>query len=1278
MEYAWDNELNLFRRANVQSFAYSDGAEVEQRLFAVIQSASDKGTFSSELSEGINDWPSEYHLSRARHCLIRPLGIKKGDKVLELGCGCGALTRYLGEIGAEVVAVEGSIARARIAAERCRDLENVKVFVDDLLRYETNERFDWILLIGVLEYAPVFSDKKEPAQHYLQAVAHFLAPEGRLVIAIENKLGLKYFNGCSEDHLGVPFLGIQDLYGTNTPRTFGRRELLEQLAAAGFIHSYFYYPFPDYKLPAVVISEDALSNRQFDPADLLARAHARDYTGRQYRLFDEALVFSTLNANGLLGDFSNSFLVVATLVGATPYTDARLAMTFAVNRIPEFAAATSFHQCDKGISVIKEPLFPEMPRNRQFQDGLILFNKPSVSTYHLGPQLLRRLLAVRANTGTIEQVIAELRPWLDFLLKWAVTDSESEDNVNDCSNLRSRMIPGRYLDCTPFNLIETHHGLIFIDDEWQTDHLVSLGWVITRGILQSLSVGLAKENSVCSVLNVVQRLSRTVGLLATEADIVAWLRMEMRFQSLVTGQALPDFAIYLDRSSSGLLCINQNLVLQEAQIISLDQELANREAQIISLDQELAKRGAQIISLDQELAKRDNLFAAIQSSTSWRITKPMRLLGDTIKGVRHLLNDPKSIYRRLRWRTRLLLERLPRGSLIAQAWLAARRYQATWWEKRSDDVPLAIAMLARDRTRTLFADWHRWITLANKVRLKDIDLPRITVTVVLHNSKKWLNTFMESLLGMDYTLDKVTLIFVDNESTDDTVEHVNDLITKHGSCFNRIELIKCPNVGYGAGNHAAILKSDDDFVLVTNVDVEFDHTMLRILAQTAVSDAPDVACWEPMQVPYEHPKYYDPVTLLTNWCSHACVLIRRAAYLACGGYDKRIFMYGEDVELSFRLRSQGSKLRYVPSARILHHVDLDDSQMARPKLILQISGSLAANALLRYRYGRWRDIWVGEVLLRILKLKTMRDDARNQAARVAISTVLRHRLHFLRSRHRGDAYFPFIGVDFDLRRDGAFHRRKFERSASGLPRVSIITRTVSHRWWLLSEAIASVVNQTYPNIEHIIVEDGSSEFQSKINELRCSYSVNIRHLQSSRGGRSAAGNVGLEASSGEFFMFLDDDDLLFPDHVETLVERLMEAPQAIGSYSLAWSVRTDIEWQTKRYREVSHDVLPSHKLPFDHDRLLVCNFASIQAVLFRQKAYAVAGGFHEDLHALEDWNLWCRFAMLGDFVLVEKLTSLYRVPAEINQSAERQKVLNAAYERVRERNLADRAKLAGL
>ena len=79
--------------AGVQDFAYSDGEEVEEMILAVITGARDKSSGSDELASHITTWPTEYHLSPSRLDLLAPFSFKDLD-VLEIGAGCGALTRF--------------------------------------------------------------------------------------------------------------------------------------------------------------------------------------------------------------------------------------------------------------------------------------------------------------------------------------------------------------------------------------------------------------------------------------------------------------------------------------------------------------------------------------------------------------------------------------------------------------------------------------------------------------------------------------------------------------------------------------------------------------------------------------------------------------------------------------------------------------------------------------------------------------------------------------------------------------------------------------------------------------------------------------------------------------------------------------------------------------------------------------------------------------------------------------------------------------------------------
>ena len=695
MNYFWDDQFHLYRTQNPGEFSYSDGVEVEERLLSIISDAKDRSTFSQELAESICDWPTEYYFSRFRHCLVRPLDLHSGDKVLELGCGCGAITRFLGEIGANVVAVEGSLARARVAAERCRELTNVRVVVDDLLSFATDERFDCILLIGVLEYAALFSSREKPFEHYLQAVTRFLAPGGRVVIAIENKVGLKYFNGCGEDHVGIPFFGMQDLYGARTARTFGRRELIVLLSAAGLSQVRFYYPFPDYKLPSVVLSENALTDPGFDAIDLLARCHARDYTGSPYRGFDEALSFSVLHTNGLLADLSNSFLIVATPDNEPPARATELAFAWSVNRAPEFCTQTTFVRGGSGIQVLKEPLASSARGSHTVDESLTITHHVSGSVYRPGRQLLWNLLRARAGGGDVESIVQALRPWMEFLLQHArVSPAQVAAASEEEPKLSSYVLAGEFLDCTPFNLLNIDGELVPIDDEWQSKNDISLGWVVTRGVLWSMPSGMSAGSFVPSILQLVEALCASFDLAVSEADLEAWLGQEADFQKLVTGY--PCEPLTTGRTSRGM-----RPFLSE--ISSLKQTVADRELDVANLRAMLGERVAELDQLKPrasllsvELAKRTEQLNSVLQSRAWRLTAPLRAVA------------------KLRPHSRLEARQMKLDSeLIAQSGL----FDVEWYLSQNPEVathgadPIAHylkqgALEGRDPSRTFSSQWY--------------------------------------------------------------------------------------------------------------------------------------------------------------------------------------------------------------------------------------------------------------------------------------------------------------------------------------------------------------------------------------------------------------------------------------------------------------------------------------------------------------------------------------------------------------------------------------------
>lgn len=165
----YDLHSNLWlRKGEPEAFAYSDGDETENRIHDIIAAAGDVSLFSYELKAAQTDWASRYHLSATRANLLRPLASILSGSTMEIGSGCGAISRFLGELGGDVVGIEGSPRRAAIAASRCRDLPNVNIVnevFDDLV---VDEKFDAVTLIGVLEYSSIFGKGTNPALTWLK------------------------------------------------------------------------------------------------------------------------------------------------------------------------------------------------------------------------------------------------------------------------------------------------------------------------------------------------------------------------------------------------------------------------------------------------------------------------------------------------------------------------------------------------------------------------------------------------------------------------------------------------------------------------------------------------------------------------------------------------------------------------------------------------------------------------------------------------------------------------------------------------------------------------------------------------------------------------------------------------------------------------------------------------------------------------------------------------------------------------------------------------------
>ena len=537
--YRYDEARRLFRPHRDKPFAYSDGSQSESYLAASIAGASDLGVGSPELARCIRDWPSQYHLSPARPNLLRPIARALGQRILEIGAGCGAITRFLGESGATVLAIEGSIERAAIAASRCRDLANVLVLCDNFEDVDLPFEFDLVTLIGVLEYSRMYGSGEDPVQAMLGLARKRLADTGTLALAIENQLGLKYLAGAPEDHAGEPFFGVSGLYGPKSPVTFGRTELQGRLERAGFGTTRFLYPFPDYKLPAVIVTEDGFREPSFGVADLIATSPAQRAGGDAGRAYSESLAREVFLRNGLGPATANSFLVLAGRAAASPLreTDGTvLAYAYSTGRERCYAKQTRFARDAQGVKVLRNPLFDTPPP----ENGSVVQRRVAEEPYVAGESLFRGLEALVARRGWTTQDLAQwAEPWLRLVRALAhPPGANSDGDPSDASPID----PGLF-DCTPFNVVKRSGdgALVAFDLEWEAagHGNLSLAQVAFRGLWNCLlrleEVASPAADVSLDIASLASATLERLGIRAFVAQVHEWIRREREFTGAVSG-----------------------------------------------------------------------------------------------------------------------------------------------------------------------------------------------------------------------------------------------------------------------------------------------------------------------------------------------------------------------------------------------------------------------------------------------------------------------------------------------------------------------------------------------------------------------------------------------------------------------------------------------------------------------------------------------------------------------------------------------------------------------
>lgn len=557
----------VWSAAPEKTFEYSDGHTAEQALAEILSRAQDRSSLSVELDRVAHDWVSRYHLGSERANIYRFLRLKGLENGLELGCGCGAIARYIGEQGIQLDAVEGNYTRAELAAKRCADLENVTVIHENFNHAKIPEKsYDIVLLNGVLEYAGKFiagggGNSKEAASKILARATAALVPGGVLCLAIENRMGLKYWLGAAEDHYGIPYLGLYNYPAETGIRTYDRQELESIL---GNRCCRFFFPFPDYKTARLVLSEEYIEDNP-DCAAHLYRMPSLDNDVPVESDVNEFFAWQGLRQADKLADFANSFFILISddpesLAAIAPYDFAHFAGR---NRKPAYRVMTRKRRGQELVEKIG--MFP-----RQGALSPVLEQRLEAAEFVRGP-----LLASIWLTACLGRDFNALKQHLISYFQFLVEFFE-----NDRKDLA--------FDLLPFNIIVSDNGSFqFIDREWCYHADLTPEYILFRALLwfpdgnNTLLYPFFEKFHLATIQDVIAFGFDAVSRTLTEEKLEHFIMLEEQFQSLVEFQSGANPVRYLLNRPLARGVSGQGQEVFLAQLYWQDEGAFNEDATVV-------------------------------------------------------------------------------------------------------------------------------------------------------------------------------------------------------------------------------------------------------------------------------------------------------------------------------------------------------------------------------------------------------------------------------------------------------------------------------------------------------------------------------------------------------------------------------------------------------------------------------------------------------------------------------------------------------------------------
>ncbi|MBQ6449889.1 glycosyltransferase [bacterium] len=885
-----------------------------------------------------------HNFTNARENLLNWYPFNKNAEILEVGAGMGGLTGLLCDRVAHVTALENAPQRADIIRMRYAEKKNLTVITGNLADIDKNSKFDYILVVGVLEYVDIGKSSGRQAHlDFLSQVKLMLKPGGILLLAIENRFGLKYWCGAAEDHIGKPFVGIEGYKDSYTTRyqsrgvtTFDKQSLADLCKEVGLVYQRWYYPLADYKFPTAIFSDDKLPSLSD-----IARIKFT-YPQESTLIADERELYREIISNDVFPFFANSFLletsttdlpsdnVMCAFLKRDYAAQYRLATIFMRDTVEKVAlngkAKNHLNELINNTNAIKKRGVPIL--EGKLLDERWILKKISMP---LANKKMAEWLE-RGDLASIKDLCEKLETYLKksspFFSAKNVYNCELGDFVFDQEEV---ILEDGYIDLTFNNSFYQDSDLLFFDQEWRLKN-VPLKFILYRALLYAF-----KDNSFLSF----DKLLATVKINETMTQQFA------RAEKIMLSSIMDDEMV--KRFDSDMYHEGLTLNYQRKQ------ELSNKQAHIETLleserslnqiiDNQKKQLTDQSVTIDnqhghiEQLLEKERAWEREKNSKAYQLAMKFSATSQfflpeksrrrfLFKAANKVINDPSLLPKALdpqRWRDYLSL--MNNGE-FAQA------------EKQLDQAAVnqRNANIALDVSKydiTLVTPELQPIGVYRHLTFPQVSQPLVSIIIPVYNQFNYTYYCLASILKHTQDID-YEVIIADDCST--------DLTTEIAQLIDNIKIVRTPhNLRFLRNCNYAAKTARGKYILFLNNDTQVQEKWLSSLLDLIENDKTigmvgskliypdgrlqeagglvwnDASAWNYGQGQNPELPEFNYVKEC-DYISGAAIMIRHSLWDEIGGFDERFApAYCEDSDLAFSVRQHGFKVVFQPLSIVVH------------------------------------------------------------------------------------------------------------------------------------------------------------------------------------------------------------------------------------------------------------------------------------------------------------------------------------------------------------------------